>query len=80
MNGIILVKRLKVALRKNTFTVSGQNIIGIYIIPLVLIQHADRKQNTVSNNWRLKLHPAVMLQNWSITAGCNSNNEEDFNS
>ena len=30
--------------------VSGQNIVGIYIIPLVLIQHADSKQTTVYNN------------------------------
>ena len=50
-------------------------MIGIYIIPLILIHHADSKQNIVSNNWRLKLHPAVMLQKCSITAGCNSNNQ-----
>ena len=35
---------------KRLYTVSGQNIIGIYIIPLVLIQHADSKQNIVCNN------------------------------
>ena len=56
-------------------TVSGQNIIGIYIIPLALIQLTEDKQNLVCNNWWLKIQPAVILQNWSITAGCNSNNQ-----
>ena len=28
-------------------TVSGQNTIGIYIIPLALIQNTTHKQNTV---------------------------------
>ena len=30
--------------------VSGHNITGIYTLPLVLIQHADSKQNIVCNN------------------------------
>ena len=44
-----------------THTVNGQNITGIYIIPLTLIQLTDKKQNLVCNNWWLKLQPAVML-------------------
>ena len=44
--------------------VSGQNTIGIYITPLVLIQPTDDKQNAVNNNWLLKLQPAVTLQSW----------------
>ena len=56
------------------FTVSGQNMIGIYIIPLTLIQLIEDEQNLVCNNWWLKLQPSVILQNWSITAGCSSNN------
>ena len=45
-------------------TVSGQNTIGIYITPLVLIQPTDVEQNAVNNNWLLKLQPAVKLQSW----------------
>ena len=45
-------------------TVSGQNTIGIYITPLVLIQPTDAEQNAVNNNWLLKLQPAVKLQSW----------------
>ena len=56
-------------------TVNRQNIIGIYITPLTLIQFTVHEQNIVCNNWWLKLQPAVILQNWSITAGCNSNNQ-----
>ena len=48
----------------NSLTVSGQNTIGIYITPLVLIQPTDAKQNAVNNNWLLKLQPAVKLQSW----------------
>ena len=44
--------------------VSGQNTIGIYITPLVLIQLTDVEQNAVNNNWLLKLQPAVKLQSW----------------
>ena len=57
------------------FAVNGQNTLGVYIIPLVLIQLTEDKQNLVCNNWWLKIQPAVILQNWSITAGCNSNNQ-----
>ena len=46
------------------YTVSGQNTIGIYITPLVLIQLTDVEQNAVNNNWLLKLQPAVKLQSW----------------
>ena len=46
------------------YTVSGQNTIGIYITPLVLIQPTDAEQNAVNNNWLLKLQPAVKLQSW----------------
>ena len=45
-------------------TVSGQNTIGIYITPLILIQPTDVEQNAVNNNWLLKLQPAVTLQSW----------------
>ena len=48
----------------DVFTVSGQNTIGIYITPLVLIQPTDVEQNAVNNNWLLKLHPAVKLHSW----------------
>ena len=47
-----------------TCTVNGQNTIGIYITPLVLIQPTDVEQNAVNNNWLLKLQPAVKLQSW----------------
>ena len=47
-----------------SYTVSGQNTIGIYITPLVLIQPTDVEQNAVNNNWLLKLQPAVKLQSW----------------
>ena len=40
-------------------TASGQNTIGIYIIPLALIQNTAHKQNTVCNNQLLELHPAI---------------------
>ena len=46
------------------YTVCGQNTIGIYITPLVLIQPTDVEQNAVNNNWLLELQPAVKLQNW----------------
>ena len=42
-----------------TYTVSGQNTIGIYITLLVLIQPTDVEQNAVNNIWLLKLQPAV---------------------
>ena len=45
-------------------TVSGQNTIGIYITPLVLIQPTDIEQNAVNNNWLLRLQPAVKFQSW----------------
>ena len=45
-------------------SVSGQNKIGIYITPLVLIQPIDVEQNAVNNIWLLKLQPAVKVQNW----------------
>ena len=45
-------------------TVTGQNTIGIYITPLVLIQPADVEQNAENNNWLLKLQPAGKLQSW----------------
>ena len=51
-------------LRSEEYTVSGQNTIGIYITPLVLIQPTDVEQNAVNNNWLLKLQPAVKLQSW----------------
>ena len=54
----------KLAHSMSSFTVSGQNTIGIYITQLVLIQPADIEQNTVINNWLLKLQPAVKLQSW----------------
>ena len=57
------------------YTVNRQNIIGIYIIPLTLIQFTVHEQNIVRNNWWLKLQPAVILQNCRLTAGCNSNNQ-----
>ena len=41
------------------FTVSGQNTIGIYIIPFVLIKLTDVEQNAVNNNWLLKLQSDV---------------------
>ena len=37
---------------------------SIYITLLVLIQPTDVGQNTVNNNWLLKLQPAVKLQSW----------------
>ena len=46
------------------YTVSGQNAIGIYITPLVLIQPTDAEQNAENKNWLLKLQPAVKLQSW----------------
>ena len=49
---------------QQTQTVSGQNTIGIYITPLVLIQPTDAEQNAENNNWLLKLQPAVKLQSW----------------
>ena len=49
---------------RSVFAVSGQNTIGIYITPLVLIQPTDVEQNAVNNNWLLKLQPAVKLQIW----------------
>ena len=55
--------------------VSGQNIISIYTKPLALIQLTEDKQNLVCNNMWLKLQQAVILQNWSITADCNSDNQ-----
>ena len=48
----------------DTYTVSGQNTIGIYSTPLVLIQPTDVEQNAVNNNWLFKLQPAVKLQSW----------------
>jgi len=71
-------------------TVSGQNITGIYIIPLVLMQLTDNQQIVVCNNqllklqlavrnkilyWLLELQPAVMLQFCNIIAGCNFNHQ-----
>ena len=47
--------------QKSAYTVSGQNTIGIYITLLVLVQPTDVEQNTVNNNWLLKLQPAVKL-------------------
>ena len=38
---------------RNSYTVSGQNTIGIYITPLVLIQLTDVEQNAVNSNSRL---------------------------
>ena len=49
---------------KYSYTVNGQNTIGIYITPLVLIQPTDVEQNAENNNWLLKLQPAVKLQSW----------------
>ena len=54
--------------------VSKQNMIGIYIVSLALIQLTDNKQNLVCNYWLLKWQPAVMSKNWGITAGCDSKN------
>ena len=68
-------KRSCVSWEQKDRTVSGQNIIGIYIILLTLIQLTENKQNLICNNWWLKIQPAVILQNWSITAGYNSNNQ-----
>ena len=45
-----------------TYTVYGQNTIGIYITPLVLIQPTDVEQIAVNNNWLLRLQPVVKLQ------------------
>ena len=42
--------------------------VSIYVIPLSFIQLTENKQNLVCNNWYLKLQPAVILQNLSITA------------
>ena len=33
--------------RAGAITVSGKNTVGVYIIPLALIQHTAHKQNTV---------------------------------
>ena len=51
-------------------SVSGQNAIGIYIIPLALIQHTAQKQNTVCDNQLLKLQPAVTNKMLYLTTGC----------
>ena len=45
-------------------TVIGQNVIGIFIIPLTLIQ------NTECNNQLLKLQPAVTNKMVYATTGC----------
>ena len=57
-------KLINFSLRASSCTVSGQNTIGIYITPLVVIQPTDVEQNAVKNNWLLKLQPAVKLQSW----------------
>ena len=51
-------------------TVSGQNIIGIYIIDLTFMQHTDHKYNTMYNNQLLKLHPAVIDKMLFEIIGC----------
>ena len=60
----LIFLRLLVNFLSFVYTVSGQNTIGIYITPLVLIQPTDVEQNAVNNNWLLKLQPAVKLQSW----------------
>ena len=52
------------------YTVSGQNVIGIYIIPMTLIQLTGYKQNDVCNNQLLKLQPAVMNKMLFAIIGC----------
>ena len=54
-------------------TVSGQNIIGIYIIPLALIKLIKKKPKSYMQQMVVEI--TVILQNWSITASCNSNNQ-----
>ena len=51
-------------------TVSRQNTIGIYIIPLALIQHTAQKQNIICDNQLLKLQPAVTNKMLYSTTGC----------
>ena len=51
---IVLIADIK------SYTVSGQNIIGKYITPMVLIQPTDVEQNAVNNDWLLKLQPGVI--------------------
>ena len=57
------------------FTVSGQNTIGKELTLLSFIQHTVNEHYITYFNWLLKLHPAVMLQDCRIIAGCNSTNQ-----
>ena len=52
-----------------TYTVSGQNTIGIYIIPLAPIQHTAQKQNIICDNQLFKLQPAVTNKMLYLTMG-----------
>ena len=55
---------------KCAYTVSGQNTLGIYVIPLALIQHTAYKQNIVCNNQLLKLQLAVKTKILYAIIGC----------
>ena len=50
MDACVLARDKQTALPKRILTVSGQNTIGIYIIPLASIQHTAQKQNIVTIN------------------------------
>ena len=50
--------------------VSGQNTIGIYIIPLASIQYTAQKQNMICNTQLLKLQLAVTNKMLYSTTGC----------
>ena len=55
---------------RHDYTVSGQNTLGIYIIPFALIQNTAHKQNTVCNNQLLKLQPAITNKILYATINC----------